>query len=900
MPRFCPECGKRFDSDVTECPSDGARTYSIVETGDLIGKQIDGRFTIRETLGTGGMGTVYRARQHSMDRDVAMKLLSRSRMNDEQAVRRFFRESRATSRLVNPHTITVFDFGQDPADGTFYIAMELLKGRPLTALMGADRGPMDPGRAVQLVMQALESLEEAHAAGVLHRDMKPDNIFVLDVPKDFVKVLDFGIAKLLTTRTEPITGEGLTFGTPEYMSPEQAGGKNLDARSDLYSLGQILFELLAGRSIFTEGTSLEVLVNKVKKPAPTLRQVNPDVSLPSALERLLERLLASDPGKRPESADETRRLLSEAMGTGIPDAPPPAPEYETKKPGAATVRELPRQSSELTASLDDTMQVAQHGLQLYSESLDKCTSEPAREVFSSFVETYENFVDNLNRTRATIQGDDSGWSVVERTGSRDLDLGERFEQMASAGQGDVRKDRELATALDAGLHFERAAVDHWERKLPALVEPPVRELVERVLVEGRGRVASLAEIKLRVLGLTRGGGTESLYTKLAGLLPVKRVRKGEYLFRQGEPGDTMVLVVSGRFRLEIKGQNGSNTAFGELGAGDVVGEMTCLDPAPRSASVLAITNAELYEVDRGTLVALRDSRPEIYVAVIRGVVSQLTARIRDTDESIERLFRQVRLTPTALPGLGSDTSQANRPVTRMKGRSPSRTGSLQTADVNRLASVAEHKTYPPGAIICQEGEPGRSCFVLLSGTLQIIKWVDGTELELAQLMPGSVVGQIVLADGGPRSASIRAASDVEMLELDRVTFERLVDEHVPLALRFQEQIAVSGIRQLRLADRWLTLLLTRKKDQDQSLSAQKPAKAPQPHPAPAAETGRKPSLPQSVPMPSDDKDASLRVSTYMRTALREWGMSMEDLDEVKVVIPDGQISQAEIEARKKW
>jgi CRP-like cAMP-binding protein len=178
--------------------------------------------------------------------------------------------------------------------------------------------------------------------------------------------------------------------------------------------------------------------------------------------------------------------------------------------------------------------------------------------------------------------------------------------------------------------------------------------------------------------------------------------------------------------------------------------------------------------------------------------------------------------------------------------------------------VARSRSVRAGTWLCREGETGDACFVLISGHLEIVRHVGRDELVLATLAEGSVVGQIGLVDGGPRSASVRALGDCELLELDRPTFDRLVDAHVPLALRFQEQMAVTGIRQLRLADKWLSRLVQRRDE-----IAENPA------PAPAA-----------------------KAVTYMRTALREWGMSMEDLDQVKVVVPAGMVSSAEVAARR--
>jgi serine/threonine-protein kinase len=316
MPRVCAVCGRKFEGSVTRCPDDGSPTLVYAQDDELIGKTIDGRFTVKDLLGRGGMGAVYRAHQHSMDRDVALKVLRRDAAQNEEAVKRFFREARAVSKLASPNTITVHDFGQTE-DGLLYIAMEMLRGRSLSQVIRELNGPMEPAKAVRITQQILESLAEAHQMGIIHRDLKPDNIFVLEGTgrNEFVKVLDFGIAKLQGAdgSGSHLTGTGMTFGTPTYMSPEQAQAKELDGRTDLYSLGVILFEMLAGKPPFDGQTPLDVMMKKVQRQPPTIFHVNPDVRVPAQLERLLASLLAQSRADRPSSAEVVTRLLAQIM-----------------------------------------------------------------------------------------------------------------------------------------------------------------------------------------------------------------------------------------------------------------------------------------------------------------------------------------------------------------------------------------------------------------------------------------------------------------------------------------------------------------------------------------------------------------------------------------------------------
>jgi hypothetical protein len=312
-------------TDEARCPYDGSPTLLVPREDDLVGTTIDGRFALTGLLGRGGMGVVYRACQLSMEREIAVKILKREHAENREAVQRFFREARAVSRLTDPHTVTVLDFGQTN-DGLLFLAMEMLRGRTLFDAVRAEPGPMDPARAIRIVDQILSAVGEAHAVGVLHRDLKPENVFLVqgEETRDFVKVLDFGISKLIGEEGTPLTGAGKVFGTPAYMSPEQANGRNVDRRSDLYAVGVILFELLAGKPPFAGTTPIAILVKKATEEAPSLYHVNPDLRVPEGLERLVARLLASDPDLRPADVKETRRLLAEvAEGGDGPEVPLP-------------------------------------------------------------------------------------------------------------------------------------------------------------------------------------------------------------------------------------------------------------------------------------------------------------------------------------------------------------------------------------------------------------------------------------------------------------------------------------------------------------------------------------------------------------------------------------------------
>ena len=201
-------------------------------------------------LGAGGMGSVYKGLDSAMsERVVAVKVLAPHLVSDEKQVQRFEQEARAANQLRHPNTISVLDFGRDP-DGHIFMVIEYLTGETLTGILR--HGRLDISRILYIFRQICKSLAEAHSKGIVHRDLKPDNIFVCDIygESDFVKVIDFGIAKFLEEEGNQLTQAGKMFGTPRYLSPEQAQGKRLDARSDLYSLGVMLFESITGRPPF--------------------------------------------------------------------------------------------------------------------------------------------------------------------------------------------------------------------------------------------------------------------------------------------------------------------------------------------------------------------------------------------------------------------------------------------------------------------------------------------------------------------------------------------------------------------------------------------------------------------------------------------------------------------------
>ncbi len=317
--RFCPRCVKKVAGELDNCPECGIRLIASMD-GDLSGSVLDERYDVIESLGKGGMGVVYKARQRIIDRWVALKVLRRELVQDENSVKRFLVEAKAVANLRSPHTITLYDFGIS-REGLLYFTMELLEGRVLTKII-RNEAPLDPERAIALVLQVCDSLREAHGKGILHRDLKPDNIYVLpgEGGREHVKVLDFGIAKMLNEGSEgSITATGMICGTPMYLSPEQATGLPLDGRSDMYSLGIILYEMLAGSPPFEDATPMGILLKQVnQEPAPVSVR-NPQVSVPLSLDRFIMRVLSKRPEDRPDTIDAFARQLQAALDSSRTD-----------------------------------------------------------------------------------------------------------------------------------------------------------------------------------------------------------------------------------------------------------------------------------------------------------------------------------------------------------------------------------------------------------------------------------------------------------------------------------------------------------------------------------------------------------------------------------------------------
>lgn len=392
---FCTSCGKRLNDGAAFCDgcgtkalvsrptpaesspkntppgADDARTNVYQSKGDdfstlvntdspqaaiggQVGRVLGGRYQLDDCIGSGGMGEIYKARRLHIGDTVAVKVLRPDVVENEKSRQRFYREARAAAMLHHPNAVVIHDFGED-ADGTTYIVMELLIGRSLRQLL-VDEGAITSARAYSIIRQACAAIDAGHRNGIVHRDIKPDNIILINSHDgtDLVKILDFGIAKVRDSAVDThsleqrLTNYGTIIGTPHYMSPEQCQGEEADSRSDIYSIGVVLYELLTGVAPFIAKTPTGIAIKHVTEQPRPLREINPNIS--SAVEKVVLRALEKNPNSRPQTALELAREFEAALNieqdtrrlTGENEVKVP-PKVDQDEPGTAilTPKEKP-------------------------------------------------------------------------------------------------------------------------------------------------------------------------------------------------------------------------------------------------------------------------------------------------------------------------------------------------------------------------------------------------------------------------------------------------------------------------------------------------------------------------------------------------------------------------------
>ncbi len=301
---YCSVCGTRFTNEMRFCPHDGQPLQEVTDQKEvpidpLVGTVIDGRYLIESVLGEGGMGVVYLATHTALNKRFAVKVLRGEIARDEEIMRRFVREAQSSTAIGHANIVDISDFGK-LEDGTAYFVMEHLDGEPLTDRIR--RGAMPTSEVLHICAQIAAALAAAHGRGIIHRDLKPDNIFLIRRGGDdrFVKILDFGIAKVGGANAK-LTRTGMIFGTPHYMSPEQAAGQSVDSRTDIYALGVILFEMLTGQVPFDGDTFMGILGKHMFDPPPKPSELVGDLG---DIEPVVLKALSKKPEDRYSSMDE--------------------------------------------------------------------------------------------------------------------------------------------------------------------------------------------------------------------------------------------------------------------------------------------------------------------------------------------------------------------------------------------------------------------------------------------------------------------------------------------------------------------------------------------------------------------------------------------------------------------
>jgi eukaryotic-like serine/threonine-protein kinase len=304
-------------------PSPAAIRPAAQSAANLIGRTLNHRYLVEDKIGEGGFGAVFRGKQIATGREVALKILHPHNSSDQTIIARFKREAEACSKLRDTHTVTTYDF-DETEDGVLYLAMELLRGRSLHALQKSD-GALPVARVLSILDQVAQSLGEAHANGIVHRDMKPENVFIESrnvgtgaaaAVEDHVKVLDFGIAKMISGEKEvqALTAVGQTLGTLEFMSPEQLRGQTLDGRSDIYALGMMSYEMLTGMLPFQNAKApIEIINFHMKQPAPAPSKLKEGIKIPGAVDDIILKMVAKNRDDRFADTNELRTAIAKAL-----------------------------------------------------------------------------------------------------------------------------------------------------------------------------------------------------------------------------------------------------------------------------------------------------------------------------------------------------------------------------------------------------------------------------------------------------------------------------------------------------------------------------------------------------------------------------------------------------------
>jgi serine/threonine-protein kinase len=444
--KTCEQCHLRYPDESTFCFVDGRPLVPMQDP--RVGSTLGGRYVIDEVLAEGGMATVYAARHKLVDRPCAIKIMSPGMSRDPVVRERFRREAKATQKLAHPNIIEIFDQG-DTDDGTSYLVMELLEGETLSRTLA--NGPIPLARALPIMVQVARALARAHDFDVIHRDLKPDNIFLSHRAdgSDLVKLLDFGIARSL--QDARLTGQGEVFGTPQYMAPERITTIDAGAPSDLYSIGVIFFEMLAGKLPFEAPDVPTYFLKHLKEPPPKIRSLAPDT--PESLERLILGLMAKDPVARPVDAHRLRLDLV-SISTELRIKVPP--EADAEEP-----------SSRRASSTLPPVAVDRWGKRMvvFEQMLERAYGGAPPAELASMLEQVRSLVDKIEKLRAESVGEQRKLEALEARGREGR---QRFGFAVDALGIDASKAREETRAAAAALApLKQAVAEERHRVLAA-------------------------------------------------------------------------------------------------------------------------------------------------------------------------------------------------------------------------------------------------------------------------------------------------------------------------------------------------------------------------------------------------------------------------------------------------
>ncbi len=461
--RICPQCALQYPDDAERCFADGS---ALEEAPDpWLGRVLLGRYRIEEKLGAGGMATVYRASHALVDRLVAIKILNENLTKDPKLRERFRREARNASAIQHPHVIDIHDYGETEQDVPFLV-MELLEGEPLSARIA--RGALSPPEAARIGLQIARGLARAHDLDVVHRDLKPDNVFLArcEEGEERAKILDFGIARSM--HDERLTRAGELFGTPQYMAPERIADADAGPSADLYSLGVILYEMLAGAPPFRgEALTALLLAHLNQSPEPLSRHVR---GVPAELERLVMRLLAKKPEERPVDAHEVARELERFAPAEARRALPEL-HLDPRRRKTSIAPTLP------PTSLEDWGK----RLTIFQQMVDRLQRQGSGQDLATRIAELQTLLERMRRLRAEALGEQRKLEALEmearemrsRLGHAVHALGEDLSRARTAVRQAEQAEREAANRLRSARALHEGAVTEVERlgAMETLQEP---------------------------------------------------------------------------------------------------------------------------------------------------------------------------------------------------------------------------------------------------------------------------------------------------------------------------------------------------------------------------------------------------------------------------------------------